>query len=902
MPTLEEWLTTKGAIPAFRDAIRSQPWNSKADQDAAVFEEALTQAWTPTNDDQLAAVKLLQELNNRIITQPLHFRSGDEKTALESIHFFFAFTKKLSTIDHPDCPCFRVLVDILLNKTVRSFTAKWHKISEGGGFRNADTCRLFRRELVILQDRVRPIRLVLTCLAGQPYFAIERSLRDHIGGDLVADSLQGVRNPEMLTKEHDEIVKRRNKVFGTDNADAGNVVGLAISGGGIRSATFALGVVECLAEKGVLPAVDYLSTVSGGGYLGSFLSSYLNSEFPAVGPGANQLPFKKVENNEAPPIRRLRNHSKYLVEGDLRRNVGHMLYGVLINLVIVYPLIGLMAIATFMGMGGQINAAMNGRWTHPWPWLVDGIVAVTVELFFLVAIFHKLGRRDEDGKKLRDLFETAAPQVVGLAALVLFVYYLPPLFGAFHWALGEAAGGMSSLSISLIAPASIAVLLQIARELSAYGRWLAKVFWLLAPLACLAIYFVATRGLVLAWYQPAVDAGGWQHLVMPGLPGKTPLWFVLVVCTDAALIFYCFVLVNINMTSPHRVYRDLLAKTYLLVPKEEQPPTEQLLVEEKPFQKLTDLNNVTNAPYHLINGALNLSKSKNPELRGRASDFFLFSKHFCGSPILDYFDTRNWEALDGDLDLGTAMAISGAAAAPVMGMSSIFGANFQLAMLNVRLAYWMRVPKHEPPSTAEELKAWKGPGPTYLLREMLGWTNESTPFVNVSDGGHLENLGIHELLRRKCKFIIAIDGECDGSMVFPSLMRAISFAKIDFGIEIDVNLDDLRLDAAGASKAHSALGTIKFNATETGLLLYIKSSMTGDEPDYVKAYKAKEPSFPHESTAKQLFAEDQFEAYRALGHHAAADLFQPELLVVELAPEGPIREWFKRLAYSLFPE
>ena len=438
--TLEEWLTTNGAVRAFWDAVQSQPWNSKADQDAAFFREALQQGWSPTVDDQLAAAAFVQELNNRIITQPLHFRSGDEKTALESIHFFFAFTKKLAREDHPDCPCFKVLIDILLNKTVRSFTAKWHKISEAGGFRNADTCRLFRRELVILQDRVRPVRLLLTLLAGQPYFAIERTLVDRVGGDLVAGSLQGVRNPEMLAKEHDEIIKRRNKVFGTDNADAANVVGLAISGGGIRSATFALGVVQCLTEKGVLPGVDYLSTVSGGGYLGSFLSSYLNTELPGVGPGADQLPFKKVENNEAPPIRRLRNHSKYLIEGDLRRNIGHMVYGVLINLVIVYPLIGLMAILTFLGIGGQIHAAMNGHWVLPWPWLVVGIVAVLVELFLLVAVFHKLGRRDDDGKKC-DWFETVAPWVVSVAAVVLFIAYIPPHFGAFNWALGEAAGG-----------------------------------------------------------------------------------------------------------------------------------------------------------------------------------------------------------------------------------------------------------------------------------------------------------------------------------------------------------------------------------------------------------------------------------------------------------------------------
>ena len=53
---------------------------------------------------------------------------------------------------------------------------------------------------------------------------------------------------------------------------------LCLSGGGIRSATFALGVVQGLARRGLLGAFDYLSTVSGGGYLGSWLSSWIARE------------------------------------------------------------------------------------------------------------------------------------------------------------------------------------------------------------------------------------------------------------------------------------------------------------------------------------------------------------------------------------------------------------------------------------------------------------------------------------------------------------------------------------------------------------------------------------------------------------------------------------------------
>ena len=51
-----------------------------------------------------------------------------------------------------------------------------------------------------------------------------------------------------------------------------NLLGLAFSGGGIRSATFNLGVLQALSKIGLLKQVDYLSTVSGGGYIGSWLA------------------------------------------------------------------------------------------------------------------------------------------------------------------------------------------------------------------------------------------------------------------------------------------------------------------------------------------------------------------------------------------------------------------------------------------------------------------------------------------------------------------------------------------------------------------------------------------------------------------------------------------------------
>ncbi len=72
------------------------------------------------------------------------------------------------------------------------------------------------------------------------------------------------------------------------------------------------------------------------------------------------------------------------------------------------------------------------------------------------------------------------------------------------------------------------------------------------------------------------------------------------------------------------------------------------------------------------------------------------------------------------------------------------------------------------------------------------------------------------------------------------------------------------------SEKHGAVGRIDYGNGETGCLIYIKSSLTGDENVYVEKYKALDSTFPHQTTADQFFDEEQFEAYRALGVHAAA--------------------------------
>lgn len=336
----------------------------------------------------------------------------------------------------------------------------------------------------------------------------------------------------------------------------------------------------------------------------------------------------------------------------------------------------------------------------------------------------------------------------------------------------------------------------------------------------------------------------------------------------AILIVY-WLAVDINVSAAHRFYRDRLSKAYLF------RVTGSGAIQHNDRQKLSGLNTEGSAsPYHLINVALNLQGSKDPNLRGRSSDFFVCSKRFTGSLRTGFLETERLEEYDGNYDLGTAMAISGAAAAPNMGVTTVKPLVFIMALLNFRLGYWLPNPRiASEASWLTRLALRRGPGPKYLLRESLGYVETLGRYVNVSDGGHIENLGIYELLRRRCQFIIAVDGGTDPSMRFGSLVQLLLYARIDMGIEIELNLDPIRKDAEGLSTQHWVLGTIRYADGEIGHLLYIKSSVTGDEYEYVREYRSRNPNFPHEPSAEQFFNETQFEAYRALGYHIGDQLF-----------------------------
>ncbi len=239
------------------------------------------------------------------------------------------------------------------------------------------------------------------------------------------------------------------------------------------------------------------------------------------------------------------------------------------------------------------------------------------------------------------------------------------------------------------------------------------------------------------------------------------------------------------------------------------------------------------------------------------------------------------------IPLTTCAAISGAALSPNQGYSSQPTLAFLMTLFNARLGWWIANPR----------KPWIWPneldqptprfGLRYLLSELFGYSNDTSNYVSLSDGGRFDNMGLYELVRRRCRKIVICDGEQDDNTTFEGLGLAVTKARIDFGVEIDFtpgHLEALAPDPkTGRSTRHYATGTIRYPAPPggdnddpkyTGEIVYLKTAFVGDEPVDLLHYKREHPDFPQETTLNQWFTEPQFESYRRLGQLTAELAFQ----------------------------
>lgn len=325
---------------------------------------------------------------------------------------------------------------------------------------------------------------------------------------------------------------------------------------------------------------------------------------------------------------------------------------------------------------------------------------------------------------------------------------------------------------------------------------------------------------------------------------------------------------DINEFSLNHFYRNRLVRCYMGAARSARntdPFTGLDFEDDWPIHTIAPWHNNYTGPFHIVCTALNLAKPSDLAMQDRMADSFVITPLYSGSRITGYRETIGYIYPQTSMKLGTAVAISGATASPAMGnlTSPLFA--FLLTMFNVRLGWWVPHPESLTRLMAPAFSLF------YILRELLAATTNKDKFLYLSDGGHFENLGAYELIRRRCRLVIIGDGECDGKYEFPALGALIRMCRLDF--DVDIQIDTSQITPAAGSKfsqAHCAVGRINYPDGEPpGTLLYLKSSLTGDEPPDVLQYATTSHPFPHESTADQFFSEAQFESYRKLGEHVA---------------------------------
>lgn len=278
---------------------------------------------------------------------------------------------------------------------------------------------------------------------------------------------------------------------------------------------------------------------------------------------------------------------------------------------------------------------------------------------------------------------------------------------------------------------------------------------------------------------------------------------------------------------------------------------------------------------HIVNIALNLARGEKLAWQERKAETFTVSPLHSGNYLQGYRRSKEYGDPCGGISLGTAFTISGAAASPNMGyMISSPLVSFLMAMFNVRLGWWLGNPGEAGRGTFRRAVPKFAFGP--VVKEALSLADDKSKYVYLSDGGHFENLGLYEMVLRRCHCILICDASTDTGYTYESLGMAIRKIRIDFGVPIDFHEFDIytnspEIAVKNERGRYCAVGTIRYSCVDgegtDGHLIYLKPSLSGDEPRDIANYRHVHDEFPQDFIGDQFFDESQFESYRMLGSH-----------------------------------
>jgi hypothetical protein len=552
--------------------------------------------------------------------------------------------------------------------------------------------------------------------------------------------------------------------------------------------------------------------------------------------------------------------------------------------------------------------------------LVAGVPWIVTAQFTAEMIFVGLTNWEEDSDADREWFgrSTGWFTVTAIAwfFLAILVILGPPLVALLFDKFPLTKYGATILSAL---SAAVSIILGRSGKTSATDQGPQKSpSWtqLVLPISAIVFLIVLVLAVSAALDQLLLD--DWlvnSPLLGSGDHGKWFVdlaWFfggaVIVVALAGGASFF----VNINRFSIHSLYRNRLIRGYLGASNARRAPNPFTGFDEsdnKPMAELWPQKEQPNAkagqklqppaasdwrPFHIVNIALNVVNSKRLAWQERKAESFTVSPLHCGSAANGLGYRPTYKYADGSrkgITLGTALAISGAAASPNMGYHSSPLVTLLLALFNVRLGWWLGNPG---PAGKD---VYKKDGPTWaalpLLNEMFGRTTDEQGFVYLSDGGHFENLGLYEMIRRRSRCIVVSDAGQDPNYDFADLGNAVRKIAIDLGVYVSFgelrNIKARSKDNSVIKGAYFAIGEIDYktapersphpNATDVetraaedarkdvtnGYILYIKPSYHGTESAGIVSYAAANAAFPHEPTFDLFYGESQFESYRTLG-------------------------------------
>ena len=386
----------------------------------------------------------------------------------------------------------------------------------------------------------------------------------------------------------------------------------------------------------------------------------------------------------------------------------------------------------------------------------------------------------------------------------------------------------------------------------------------------------------------AVTSIFFMQLAGAGLDWYLVLGLLAAICVWVGALGW---VVDPNSVSMHQFYKERLVRAYLGASnvhrfRRRKEITETVTGDDLPLKSL--LNCERGGPYHLINTTLNLAAGRDLATAQRSAASFVLSQIYCGSRRTNYCFTN--EYMKGQLTLGTAVAASGATVGPNLGAKNPTATLAMLmTLLNVRLGYWAPTPNRKAQNSLQP-RLW----PFYIVREFFSQTNDLSDYCYLTDGGYFDNTGLYSLIERGCRFVVLIDCGTDSKPPsFADLGEAIRRCRIDFGTEIDLNLDPFVKSESQSSAPCFVVGKINFaekhlrslaraarangdnssRSRRTGIIIYFKPSVIANVTADVWQYAIGNEFFPQQPTTNQWFGEAQFESYRRLGQACAYSAF-----------------------------